>query len=361
MGRPGVTTEPAEGETYTRGTPNMWTAAAGDDELGYVYVPLGNSAVDYFGGNRKDYENEYSSSLVALDVTTGQPVWKFQTVHYDVWDYDLGSQPTLFNYPGDSGPVPALVLPSKQGQIYVLDRRSGKPLVPVDERPVPTGGVEPDKLSPTQPFTTYNSVVGPNLTEADMWGMTPFDQLWCRIQFHQASYQGQFTPPTADKPFIEYPSYNGGMDWGSVAVDEASGILITNSSDMPNYDQLIPRADADRMGWRAIDDLGGTFTGDVDASPQKGAAYAAEINAGWKVPWTGLLCKEPPYGGLRAIDLKTGKEVWSVKLPAGGQANPMTFEVDGKQVIAMFAGGHHFMETPVGDYLVAYALPKDKG
>ncbi|MGN6489629.1 MAG: membrane-bound PQQ-dependent dehydrogenase, glucose/quinate/shikimate family, partial [Devosia sp.] len=385
MGRPGNTAEPAPGETYTRGTPNMWTAAAGDDELGYVYLPLGNSSVDYFGGNRKDYENKFSSSLVAVDVTTGQPVWHFQTVHYDIWDYDLGSQPTLFDYPGDNGPIPALMLPSKQGELYVLNRRTGEPLTPVEEHKVPTGGVEPDHLSPTQPFSTYANVVSPNLTEADMWGMTPFDQLWCRIQFHQASYQGRYTPPTADKPFIEYPSYNGGMDWGSVAIDEQNGILITNYNDTPNYDQLIPRAEADKRGWHAIDDLGGIDTGNDEASPQKGAPYAALINAGWKVPWTGLLCKQPPYGGIRAIDLKTGKtlwdhplgdargngpwglkshlpiqigtpnnggplitagglvfigattddmfrafdiktgkEVWSVKLPAGGQANPMT-------------------------------------
>ncbi len=418
MGRPGVTTEPQAGETYTRGTPNMWTAAAGDDQLGYVYLPLGNSSVDYFGGNRKDYENQYSSSLVAVDVTTGKPVWKFQTVHYDVWDYDLGSQPSLFDYPGDNGPVPALVLPSKQGQIYVLDRRTGQPLTPVEERPVPKGGVEPDKLSPTQPFSGYNSVVKPNLTEADMWGMTPFDQLWCRIQFRQASYQGPYTPPTVDRPFIEYPSYNGGSDWGSVAVDQQSGILVANYNDMPNYDQLIPRAKADAMGWHAIDDLGGAETKGVEAAVQKGAPYANLINPGWRLSWTGLLCKEPPYGGIRGIDLKTGKtlwdhplgdargngpwglrsnlpipigtpnnggplitagglvfvaastddmlrafdiktgkELWSVQLPAGGQANPMTFEADGKQVIAMFAGGHHFMKTPVGDYLVAYALP----
>ncbi|MGN6157103.1 MAG: membrane-bound PQQ-dependent dehydrogenase, glucose/quinate/shikimate family, partial [Devosia sp.] len=116
MGNPGSTAEPQPGHVYTRGTPNMWTAAAGDDQLGYVYVPLGNSSVDYYGGNRKDYENEFSSSVVAVDVTTGKPVWHFQTVHYDVWDYDLGSQPTLVDFPTDSGTVPALVLASKQGQ-----------------------------------------------------------------------------------------------------------------------------------------------------------------------------------------------------------------------------------------------------
>ncbi|MGN6682583.1 MAG: membrane-bound PQQ-dependent dehydrogenase, glucose/quinate/shikimate family [Devosia sp.] len=423
MGRPGVTTEPGPGETYTRGTPNMWTAAAGDDQLGLVYVPLGNSSVDYFGGNRKPYENTYNSSVVAIDVTSGKEAWHFQTVHYDVWDYDLGSQPTLFDYPGDNGPIPALVLPSKQGQIYVLDRRTGKPLQPVTERPVPkTGSVEPDKLSPTQPYSGYANVDSPDLREADMWGATLMDQLWCRIQFRQANYFGQYTPPSADKPFIEYPSYNGGSDWGSVAVDEKDGILVANYNDMPNFDQLVPRAKADKLGWKAIDDLGGADTKGEEAAVQKGAPYAALINAGWKVPFTGLLCKQPPYGGIRAIDLKTGKtiwdhplgdarangpfglptylpitigtpnnggplitagglifiaattdnvfrafdiktgkEVWSTQLPAGGQATPMTFEEDGKQVVAIFAGGHHFMKTPVGDYLMAYALPDDNG
>jgi quinoprotein glucose dehydrogenase len=423
MGRPGVTTEPGPGETYTRGTPNMWTAAAGDDQLGLVYVPLGNSSVDYFGGNRKPYENTYNSSVVAIDVTSGKEAWHFQTVHYDVWDYDLGSQPTLFDYPGDNGPIPALVLPSKQGQIYVLDRRTGKPLQPVTERPVPkTGSVEPDKLSPTQPYSGYANVDSPDLREADMWGATLMDQLWCRIQFRQANYFGQYTPPSADKPFIEYPSYNGGSDWGSVAVDEKDGILVANYNDMPNFDQLVPRAQADKLGWKAIDDLGGADTKGEEAAVQKGAPFATLINAGWKVPFTGLLCKQPPYGGIRAIDLKTGKtiwdhplgdarangpfglptylpitigtpnnggplitagglvfiaattdnvfrafdiktgkEVWSTQLPAGGQATPMTFEEDGKQVVAIFAGGHHFMKTPVGDYLMAYALPDDNG
>jgi quinoprotein glucose dehydrogenase len=360
---------------------------------------------------------------VAIDVTSGKEAWHFQTVHYDVWDYDLGSQPTLFDYPGDNGPIPALVLPSKQGQIYVLDRRTGKPLQPVTERPVPkTGSVEPDKLSPTQPYSGYANVDSPDLREADMWGATLMDQLWCRIQFRQANYFGQYTPPSADKPFIEYPSYNGGSDWGSVAVDEKDGILVANYNDMPNFDQLVPRAQADKLGWKAIDDLGGADTKGEEAAVQKGAPYAALINAGWKVPFTGLLCKQPPYGGIRAIDLKTGKtiwdhplgdarangpfglptylpitigtpnnggplitagglvfiaattdnvfrafdiktgkEVWSTQLPAGGQATPMTFEEDGKQVVAIFAGGHHFMKTPVGDYLMAYALPDDNG
>ena len=139
---------PGDGETYTRGTPNMWSSAAGDEKLGYVYVPLGNSAVDYYGGNRKACENEYSSALVAIDVTTGKEAWHFQTVHYDVWDYDLGSQPTLVDFPTDDGTTPAVILPSKQGQLFVLDRETGEPLVPVEERKVPTtAGVEPDAIT----------------------------------------------------------------------------------------------------------------------------------------------------------------------------------------------------------------------
>ncbi len=417
MGHPDRSGAPPQGDTYTRGTPNMWTAAAADPELGYVYVPLGNSAVDYYGGNRKDFENEFNSSIVALDAATGKPVWHFQTVHYDLWDYDLGSQPTLVDMPTKSGTTPAIIVPSKQGQIFVLDRKTGKPLFPVTEREVPTGGVEPEKLSRTQPYSGYAHLDQPDLTEKDMWGMSPLDQLYCRIQFRQAVYKGEYTPPTVDKPYIEYPGYNGGSDWGSVAVDPVSGILVANYNDMPNYNQLIPREKADEMGVKPINapDPNRDQKGDVD--PQAGSPYAIHVNAGWRLP-TGLLCSEPPYGHiramdlktgktlwdepfgsaadngpwgvpsmlpvtigtpnnggplvtagglifiaattdneLRAIDIKTGKVVWQADLPAGGQATPMTYEVDGKQYVVIAPGGHHFMETKVGDEVIAYALP----
>jgi quinoprotein glucose dehydrogenase len=418
MGQPDLTGVPLAGQTYTRGTPNMWTAAAGDDALGYVYLPLGNSSVDYYGGNRKDYENTYNSSVVALDVATGKPVWHFQTVHYDLWDYDLGSQPSLVDLPTASGSVPALILASKQGEIYVLDRRTGKSLFPVEERAAPTGGVEPEHLSKTQPFSGFNSVAKPALTERDMWGMSPLDQLWCRIQFRRANYDGPYTPPSHDRHFIEYPSYNGGSDWGSVAVDIRNGILVANYNQMANYTRLLDRAEADKIGLKPINVPHKPMPpGNVEYAPQAGAPYAAEINPGWR-QFTGLLCTKPPYGGIRAIDLKTGKtlwdeplgearengpfgipsmlpitigtpnnggplvtagglifvaattdnliraidiktgkELWQDKLPAGGQATPMTYEVDGRQYIGFMAGGHHFMHTPVGDEVIAYALP----
>ncbi len=145
MTRPDLTGQPPEGDSYTRGTPNMWTTASGDEALGLVYLPMGNAAVDYWSGGRSEEENRYSTSLVAIDVTTGKVAWSFQTVHKDVWDYDLGSQPTLVDFPTGNGAVPALLLTSKQGDIYVLDRRTGQPLTDVQERPVPQGGVEPDQ------------------------------------------------------------------------------------------------------------------------------------------------------------------------------------------------------------------------
>ncbi|MGO4637116.1 membrane-bound PQQ-dependent dehydrogenase, glucose/quinate/shikimate family [Mesorhizobium sp. 2RAF45] len=418
MGHPDRTGAPPEGDTYTRGTPNMWTVAAADPQLGYVYLPLGNAAVDYYGVDRKDFENQYNSSIVAIDVTTGKPVWHFQTVHHDLWDYDLGSQPTLVDVPTDAGKVPAIIVPSKQGQIYVLDRKTGKSLFPVEERPVPSGGVEPDKLSKTQPYSGYAHLDQPVLTEKKMWGMSPLDQLYCRIQFRQAFYQGEFTPPTVDKPFIEYPGYNGGSDWGSVAVDTNDGILIANYNDMPNYNQLLPREKADQIGFKSIEQGGGSQKSKDMGNPQMGSPYAIAVNAGWRLS-TGLLCSEPPYGHIRAIDLKTGKTLWDeplgsavnngpwgipsmlpldigtpnnggplvtagglifiaattdnklraidiktgkvawqTDLPAGGQTTPMTYEVDGRQYVVIAPGGHHFMETKVGDDVIAYALPK---
>ncbi|UYC13881.1 membrane-bound PQQ-dependent dehydrogenase, glucose/quinate/shikimate family [Xanthomonas sp. CFBP 8445] len=410
---------PPPGQTWTRGTPNMWTSAAGDEQLGYVYLPMGNSSADYWSSSRTPQEDRYATSLVALDVTTGKPVWNFQTTHIDVWDYDLGSQPTLLDFPHDGKTVPAVLLPSKQGELYVLDRRTGKPLVGVEERAVPGGGVEPQRRAKTQPFSLYHSLRKRDLTERDMWGMTPIDQLVCRIQFRSASYKGIYTPPEADRHSIEYPGYNGGSDWGSVAVDPQRGVVVANYNDMPNYNLLVPRAKADKMGWAPRDQVRGDSGGAEGAGdPQAGTPYAINVNAGWRLPFTGLLCKQPPYGGIRAIDLASGKTLWDrpfgsargngpfgihsglpieigtpnnggavvsanglifiaaatddmiraidlasgktlwqAKLPAGGQATPMVYAVDGREYLVIVAAGHHFMETKRGDYVIAYALP----
>ncbi|MDX3908394.1 MAG: membrane-bound PQQ-dependent dehydrogenase, glucose/quinate/shikimate family [Sphingobium sp.] len=406
---------PPQGQTWARGTPNMWTIASGDEALGLVYLPMGNAAADYYSSLRRPQERTFATSLVALDVTTGKPRWRFQAVRNDVWDYDFGAQATLVDWRG----TPALVLPSKQGDVYVLDRRTGRPLTPVGELRVPQGGVEPKQRSATQPVSLWHTLRKRDLTERDMWGMSPIDQMICRIQFRKASYKGFYTPPESDRRSIEYPGYNGGTDWGGIAVDPRRGVIIANYNDMPNYVRLVPRAEANRKGWAPRDQARGEIGGAEGAGdPQAHTPYAIDVNAGWRLPWTGMLCKRPPYGGIRAIDmatgktiwdrplgqartngpfgipsmlpfeigtpnnggavvtaggvifiaaatdnlvraidLRTGKTLWTDKLPAGGQATPMTYAVGGKQFLVIAPGGHHFMETPVGDEVIAYALP----
>ena len=422
MTRPDLTGLPPEGQTYTLGTPNMWTTATGDDQLGLVYLPMGNSAADYYSSQRSPQENRYATALVALDINTGRPAWSFQTVHKDVWDYDLGSQATLIGYPTAGGSTPALLLPSKQGDLYILDRRTGRPLTPIEERPVPRGGVEPAQRTPTQPFSLFHTLARRDLTERDMWGMSPIDQMICRIGFRQAAYDGIYTPPTADRRWIQYPGYNGGSDWGGVAVDPRRGWIIANYNDMPNYNRLVPREEASERGWFPRghpQEKSGAGGAEGEGDPQWGVPYAIDVNAGWRMASTGMLCKQPPYGGIRAIDIRsgqtvwdrplgtarkngpfgipsmlpidigtpnnggaavtagglvfiaaatddliraidieTGETVWQDVLPAGGQANPIIYEQDGRQYLVLMAGGHHFMETPRGDHVIAWALPE---
>lgn len=407
---------PPEGETFARGTPNMWTMASGDEQLGLVYLPMGNASADYYSSLRRPEENMFATSLVALDVTTGKPRWRFQAVRKDVWDYDFGAQATLVDYKG----VPAMVLPSKQGDIYILDRRTGQPLTPVGTIRAPGGGVEPEQRAATQPVSLWHTLRKRELTERDMWGMSPIDQMVCRIQFRRASYKGFYTPPEADRRSIEYPGYNGGTDWGGIAVDPQRGVIVANYNDMPNYVRLVPREEANKRGWAPRDQARGAIGGAEGAGdPQANTPYAVDVNAGWRLPFTGMLCKQPPYGGIRAIDMATGKTIWDRPLgeartngpfgipsmlpvtigtpnnggavvtagglifiaaatdnliraidlrtgetlwkdvlPGGGQATPMTYEVNGRQYLVIMAGGHHFMETPVSDELVAYALPE---
>ena len=309
---------PPPGQTWFKGTPNSWTTSAGDEKLGLVYVPTGNVADDYISAGRTPEENAYSSSLVAIDVTTGKPRWSFQTVYKDVWDYDLGSQPSLLDYKGTA----AVVIPSKQGDLYVLDRATGKPLTPVGSMAAPMGGVEPAERAPRQPVSFWQTLRHPVLTEADMWGMSPIDQMVCRIQFRQADYRGFFTPPRADKYTVEYPGYNGGSDWGSVSIDPVRGVMIANYNDTPNYLKLMPRAAADKQGIkpRFATDIVSTQAHSVD--PQWGVPYAIHVNAGWRMPFTKLMCKRPPYGDIRAIDIASGKTLWDRPLGTARRNGP---------------------------------------
>ena len=401
---------PKPGETYTRSTPNSWTSFAADPALGLIYVPTGNSSPDFFGGYRRPYDEEYSVALVALDVKTGRAKWSFQAVHHDLWDLDLPAQPVLIDWPSPAGgTVPAVVVLSKTGDIFVLDRTSGKPLVPVKETPVPTkGGVPDDWVAPTQPYSDLH-YRPPVIRESDMWGVSPFDQLLCRITYRQSRYEGAFTPPGLDQA-IGFPATSGTFSWSGASYDPVHKVLVSNANNVPWVTRLIPRAARDAKGKEQVME-------DYGVLAQKGTPYLYASRAFLSV--LGMPCLQPPWGEilafdmttnmqiwrkpfgtisdngpfkiasglpikmgvpnaggsiitagglvfigatpdryLRAFDLKTGEEVWrSKKLPAGANATPISYvSPSGKQYIVIAAGGHGYLGTKPGDYLLAFAL-----
>jgi quinoprotein glucose dehydrogenase len=415
MGRPDQHGLPPPGASFTPGTPNSWAPISADEDLGLVYLPMGTSAPGYYGGYRTPVEDHYSSAVVALDAETGALRWSFQTTHHDLWDYDVSSQPTLVDLPGG---VKALLQPTKRGEIFLLDRRTGTPLAGVEERAVPQGSVPGEKLAATQPFSVgMPSFAGPMPTEARMWGVTPFDQLWCRIKFREARFDGTMTPVGTDRPTLTYPGYLGGMDWGGVAVDLSRNLMIVNSNRVGNYNRLIPRSEADRLGIKPFSAHSHDFAGGPVA--QAGTPYAVSV-ASFLSPLL-VPCTQPPYGMISAVDLTTkrlvwskpfgtardsgpltipshlpftmgmpniggavatkggvffigsaqdnflrayetatGRELWRTRLPAGGQATPMTYwsAASGRQFVLIAAGGHGGLLTTPGDTLAAYALPK---
>lgn len=311
MGRPGVNTEPAQGEFYTRGTPNVWSLTSYDDELGLIYLPTGNATPDYFGAHRSPESEKYASSVVALDVADGSVRWSFQTVHHDIWDYDVPSQPVLIDLPNAEGGVTrALVQATKRGELFLLDRRSGEPLADVEERPTPQGAVPGDWTAETQPFSVgMPNFRGPDWTEADMWGLTPVDQLWCRIEFRKLRYEGHFTPPSLEGT-LQVPGNAGGFNWGSVAIDEERRLMIVNPLWMGNRLQLIPRDQAPR------DMRGGT---------QLGTPYAMTTRpfmSPLQVP-----CQKPPYGTLGVVDLETRQIVWHKPLGTANESGPLGLRI----------------------------------
>jgi membrane-bound PQQ-dependent dehydrogenase (glucose/quinate/shikimate family) len=423
MGAPDRIGAPAEGEHYTFGTPNAWGPMSADETLGMVYVPLGNPTPDYYGKYRRPFDEMYGSALVALDADTGRPKWHFQTTHHDLWDYDLNHQPTLVDFPKANGEmVHAVIQPTKRGELFILDRVTGKPIFPVEERAVPQkGGAPDDILSPTQPYpTAIPSFRGADLTERSMWGITALDQLWCRIQFREARYEGPYTPP-GPTPAVEFPGYSGGMEWGGVTVDPLRKILVVNTSYVPIYTQLIPREQADKLGYKPYTaenaEKGGYYQG--VASAQIGTPYA--VSTGIWMTRLEIPCNQPPYGKLHAMDLSsgkllwsrrigtgrdggpwgiashlpflmgtptvggsvvtqtgltfiastqdhylrafdtaTGKKLWEARLPAAGITTPMTYisPDSGRQFVVTTAAGGNTAGATFSDHVVAYALPK---
>ena len=300
---------------FSPGTPNSWGPMSADETLGLIYAPTGNGTPDYWGGHRSAASNHYASSVVALDADTGQPRWSFQTTHYDVWDYDVASQPVLFDWQGPAGPVPALLQPTKRGQLFVLDRRNGRPLFPVVEKPAPQRGAV-EKVSPTQPWSiALPSLAAPRVTERDMWGLSALDQLWCRVKFREARYDGPLTPPGIDYSLSD-PGYLGGVNWGSASIDGTRQLAFVLNNRIVNRIRLIPRANPAAKALKASSDanLGGPVA-------QEGTPYAADIQQ-FLSP-LGVPCQAPPHGMVSAIDLRTGKLLWTRPLGTARDLGPM--------------------------------------
>jgi quinoprotein glucose dehydrogenase/quinate dehydrogenase (quinone) len=411
----------AAGEIFARSSPNAWGVFSADPALGLVYIPTGNATPDYFGGYRTPEQDRYSSSIVALDAKTGDVRWSFQTMHHDIWDMDIPAQPVVTDIDTRNGRRGALVVPTKRGEIFVLDRRTGKPIYPVVERAVPQGAAPGEHLSPTQPYTTgFPTFTPPKLREADMWGATMLDQMLCRITFKQHRYEGQFTPISLQGT-VGYPDVFGVFSWGSVAVDPERQIMFVNASWLPYLARLFPRAVADAGG--VVPYNTAPKTARPKGTPalhgdwlyaQAGTPYASESKP--FLSQLGFPCHQPPWGAVAAVDLRrgkvmwqrpfgttrdaaplgislptgvfniggslltrggvafigaaidnyirgydieTGKLLWQARLPAGGQANPITYvsKRSGKQFVVIAAGGHAAMQTKTGDYLIAYSLP----
>ncbi|MCX7864105.1 MAG: PQQ-binding-like beta-propeller repeat protein, partial [Novosphingobium sp.] len=286
------------GNAYVPASPNAWAPLSADEELGLVFAPLGNSPPDYFGGMRRAELDAFATAVVALEARTGKLRWHFRTVNHDLWDYDLAAQPTLADLPDRTGRLrKALLVPTKLGQIFVLDRITGEPIDPVEQRKVPQGGVPGERIAPTQPFTTgFPQLGGDDLTERDMWGLTPLDQMWCRIAFLRAHYKGRFTPVT-QRPTLMYPGTAGGINWGGVAIDPLRGLLVVNTLHFANLGRLVDRRQV----------RGQAFGG------AKGAVLFGMEGTPWIFAQStfmsplGVPCQRPPYGRIHALDLKTRK------------------------------------------------------
>jgi quinate dehydrogenase (quinone) len=378
-----------------------------------VFMPVGSPSVDLYGATRTDLDHKYGASMLALDATTGREKWVYQTVHNDLWDFDVPMQPSFIDFPkADGTTVPALVFGTKAGQLYVLDRATGQPLTKVDDVPVKPGNIPNEPYAPTQKLSVGMPQIGAKtLTESDMWGATPFDQLLCRIAFKGMRYDGVYTVPGTDLA-LNFPGSLGGMNWGGLSTDPNSNYIFVNDMRLGLWIQMKEAAPT-----KAVNSGGESVNTGMGLVPMKGTPYAVDKNRFLSA--LGIPCQAPPFGSLTAIDMKTqkiawqvpvgtvedtgplgikmglpipigmptlggtlatqgglifiagtqdfylrafstatGKEVWKARLPVGSQGGPMTYKSPktGKQYVIISAGGARQSDLR-GDYVIAYALP----
>jgi quinoprotein glucose dehydrogenase len=383
-------------KAHDTGAANAWSVLSADTARDLVFLPVGSASPDFYGGERRG-DNRYANSVVALRASSGALVWAFQVVHHDVWDYDVPAQPVLFTLHRAGVSIPAVAVATKMGHLFILDRRSGAPLVPVEERRVPASDVPGEAASPTQPFPPPAFRLAPeSLSADDAFGVTDSARAACRARIAGLRYRGVFTPPSLEGTII-WPGNLGGMNWSGVSVDERRGLIVAPTNRLATVVRLIPR-DSLHTAYLAHPDLEyGRQVGTPYAMsrthlgtctpPPWGALTAVDVTAGvvkWQVPLgylpqLGAAASRTPgsvsLGGalltasglvfiagtfdrhLRAFDIETGKELWSAALPAGAQALPMTYLAQGRQYVVVAAGGHDRLRTAMGDYVLAFTLP----
>jgi quinoprotein glucose dehydrogenase len=389
-------------KAWRSGAANAWSMMSVDPERDLVFIPTGSASPDYYGGLRPG-DNKWANSVVALRAKTGKMAWGFQLVHHDLWDYDSAAAPLLTAIRHAGKTVPVVIQGNKTGFLYVLDRDSGTPVFPIEERPVPKSDVPGEAASPTQPFPQIPPALTPQqVSPNEAWGISPKDRETCRKWLQESKTQGIFTPPALQET-LAVPGNIGGINWSGYAFDSQNGLLIVNTTNLPFRVKLIPTAKYNEA----------SILGGGEYAPQTGAPYgmfrapllspsglpctappwglltAVDMNDGkikWQVP-LGSMSEFPsghrdvPPGSLslggpivtagglvfiggtldpyiRAFDVQSGLEIWKARLPASGHAAPMTYEVNGKQYVVIAAGGHSkITEEPQSDALVAFALP----